>query len=357
MQIKKAASLIGVGLVIATIVIGIGAYKLVRFWASAPAIQAEPKVVFYEVKTNKSAQTIARELAMQGIISDPKLFYWYARLTGKTRKIKAGDYRLTDRMSPSEVMAILTSGISYGIPLTVPEGYNYDQIAQVLESLRPGSGKRFTELCADQKFIATLGLQPAPETLEGYLFPETYLVSPKTTEEEIIRQMVRKYRGVFTPELARRAQEIGMTEHQVVTMASIVEKETGAKQERPMIASVFHNRLKKKMRLQSDPTVVYGVKDYTGNITRRHLEAHTPYNTYVIPGLPPGPIANPGAEAIKAVLYPAESNYLYFVSHNDGTHEFTATYEDHRKAVVRFQLDPKAREGKSWRNLNHASGQ
>ncbi|MBI3543981.1 MAG: endolytic transglycosylase MltG, partial [Deltaproteobacteria bacterium] len=270
-------------------------------------------------------------------------------------RFKAGDYRFTNKMLPSEVMAIIMSGVSYGMQLPIPEGFNMAQIAEALDKVKPGSRERFLELCADRKFIATLELSPggtAPATLEGYLFPETYLVGRKTPEEEVIRQMVRKFKGVFTPELRARAKEIGLSEHETITLASIIEKETGAPDERPLISSVFHNRLKKHMKLQTDPTVIYGIRNYNGNITRKDLETPTPYNTYFIPGLPPGPIASPGKDAIVAALYPKESPYLFFVSHNDGTHEFTSTYDDHRKAVTKFQLDPKAREGKSWRDLS-----
>jgi UPF0755 protein len=345
--------IIGAALFVCSVfAVGAG-YKFVRFWVSTPNQGVGPvKAVFYEVRGKESPGQIASELEKAGVISNARLFYWYGRLTGKSRKIKSGDYRFTSNMRPTEVMALIMSGISYGTPLTVPEGYNMKQVSEVVESVRPGTGARFLELCSDRKFIATLGLNPAPANLEGYLFPETYLVGRKTSNEDIIRAMVKKLRSVFTADLEKRAREIGFTTHQVITMASIVEKETGAKQERPLISSVFHNRLKKHMRLQSDPTVIYGLKDYDGNITRKHLEAPTAYNTYTIPALPPGPIANPGKEAITAVLYPAESNFLFFVSHNDGTHEFTVTYEDHRKAVGKFQLDPKAREGKSWRDLN-----
>lgn len=349
-----------IGITLFLIVPSGAAYLFLRSWSSSPNSPiGQQKVVFYEVKGGESPMFIARELERVGVVSNARLFYWYARLTDGARKIKLGDYRFTTAMRPRDVLTVITSGISYGLPLTVPEGYNMPQIAELVEQLKPGSGPKFLALCSDRKFIASLwnsiGMKSPPFSLEGYLFPDTYLIGRKNNEQEIIRAMVRKYNSVFTPELEARARELGMTEHQVVTLASIVEKETGAKEERPLIASVFHNRLKKRMRLQSDPTVIYGVKGYAGNITRKHLEAHTPYNTYTIPGLPIGPIANPGADALKAVLYPAESAYLYFVSHNDGTHEFTSTYEDHRKAVVRFQIDAKAREGKSWRDLGKKS--
>lgn len=325
-------------------------YQFVKFWMG-PAQSGPVKMIFHEVKQGEKPRLLAEQLEQEGIVSSARFFYWYGRLTGKNAKFKAGDYRFSTKMRPSEVMAIIMSGVSYGYPLTVPEGYSMAQIAELIENFRPGAGERFLKLCSDKKFIAGLGFNPVPVSLEGYLFPDTYLIGRKVPEAEIIKTMVRKYRSVFTPELSNRAQMLGMTEHQIVTLASIVEKETGARHERPLIASVFHNRLKKKMRLQSDPTVIYGVASYNGNITRKDLERYTPYNTYKINGLPIGPIANPGKDAILAALYPAESEFLYFVSHNNGTHEFTTNYDDHRKAVVKFQLDRKMREGRSWRDL------
>jgi UPF0755 protein len=152
--------------------------------------------------------------------------------------------------------------------------------------------------------------------------------------------MVGRFRAVFTPEWERRAAEMGLSAHQAVTLASIIEKETGAPSERPLIASVFHNRLKRGMRLETDPTVIYGVKNFDGNLTRRHLETPTPYNTYMIKGLPPGPIANPGKDSLWAALYPAQSDYLFFVSRNNGTHEFSTHFAEHNRAVQRFQVAP-----------------
>lgn len=327
------------------------AFKLAHFWVGGSG--GALHTVFYEVKSNESPQHVVRDLAKAGVISDPRLFYWYARFTGQTKLFKSGDYRFTTKMWPDEILSILTSGVSWGFPLTVPEGYNIRQVAQVVEGVREGSGGRFLKLCRDRKFIAGLGIKPVPETLEGYLFPDTYTILRHMTEEEMVRHMVKRFFEVYTQELSVRAKELKMSDRQILTLASMIEKETGATEERPMISSVFHNRLKKRMRLASDPTVIYGLGDsYSGNIHKSDLQNYTPYNTYRIPGLPPGPIANPGKEAILAALYPVESKYLYFVSHNDGTHEFTSTYEDHMRAVDKFQLHRKAREGRSWRELS-----
>ncbi len=334
-----------------TLFLAISAYRFASFVLSR-ASSERGRYVFYEVKKSQSAASIATELAAAGVVSDARLFYWYGRLTGRVEQFKAGDYRFSTRMRPGEVMTIIMSGVSFGYPLRVPEGYSMAQIGALIEEFRPGGSKQFLRICRDKRFLESLGLPEGAASAEGYLFPDTYLVGRKLPEAEIIQAMHRKYKNVFTPELRNRASLMGMTEHQVVTLASIIEKETGASHERPLISSVFHNRLKKRMRLQSDPTVIYAVRDYNGNITKRHLEDKNAYNTYHIRGLPPGPIGNPGKEAILAALYPAQSEYLYFVSKNDGTHEFTTNYDDHKGAVQKYQLDRKAREGKSWRDLN-----
>jgi UPF0755 protein len=242
-------------------------------------------------------------------------------------------------------------------PITIREGENLYEVAKELESKKLASAARIVELCKSPDFIKTLGWSPewiaeTPKTLEGYLFPETYGFNRTTTPEEMLRQMVRLFRAHWEPRFNARALELGLTPSQIVILASMVEKETGAPEERPLIASVFFNRLKKKMRLQSDPTTIYGMWDrYEGKIHKSDLTVTNPYNTYMIPALPIGPISNPGQKAIEAALYPADSPYFFFVSHNDGTHQFSKTFGEHENAVRKFQLDPKAREGKSWRDL------
>ncbi len=176
------------------------------------------------------------------------------------------------------------------------------------------------------------------DTFEGYLFPDTYHFPGDVQAEKIIQAMVKRFHAVFTPEWRTRAETLGFTVHQAVILASIVEKETGDPSERPVISSVFHNRLKRNMRLESDPTVIYGIKNFNGNITRKDLKRKTPYNTYRIKGLPAGPISNPGKESIRAVLYPANTRFLYFVSKKNGTHAFSTNLADHNRAVRQYQL-------------------
>jgi UPF0755 protein len=242
--------------------------------------------------------------------------------------------------------------------VTVREGENLFEVAARLEQAGLASRARVVELCRDPAFIQRLFHDQSfsPASLEGFLFPDTYAFNRLQTPEEMLEQMLRRYRQVWAEIRKKNHLVKELSEFQVITLASIIEKETGAAEERPLISSVFHNRLKKRMRLQSDPTTIYGIwEQYDGNIRKKDLLTFTPYNTYKVPALPAGPISNPGALAIEAALNPAASDYLFFVSKNDGRHVFTRSYGEHRSAVVDFQLNRAAREGKSWRDLNRSS--
>ncbi|MBL7715470.1 MAG: endolytic transglycosylase MltG [Bdellovibrionales bacterium] len=312
----------------------------------------------FEVTRGQSPKEISQSLETQGIIKSASEFLWLGRATRQWGKIKAGEYQVSAGMTALEIFKVITSGISIQRALTVREGMNMYEIGDALEVWRPGSRKAFVARCKDKNFMKTLGFQePFPVSLEGYLYPDTYFLSKTNSLDEVITKMFKRGQPEWTAKEDARAKELGLTKHQVMILASMVEKETGAPQERPMISSVFHNRLKKKMRLQSDPTTIYGIWErYTGNIHKSDLLHPTDFNTYTVAALPVGPISNPGKDAIQAALYPATSEFLYFVSHNDGTHEFTKTFADHSKAVKQFQMDPKARQGKSWRDLKKSTG-
>lgn len=306
-----------------------------------------------EITKGQTPTAISRQLEAMQVIRNQKIFLYYGKLRGSWAKIKAGDYELSPSMTPAQIFDILMSGVSVGRPFLVREGQNSYEIAAEIEAKGFGPKENFLKLIRDPALIAKTNLVPAPATLEGYLFPDTYLFQKKMTQEEIVRAMVRRFQHAWGPNEDQKARELGMTRAQIVTLASIVEKETGAPEERAIIAGVFHNRLRKKMKLQSDPTTIYGIwSRYKGNIRKSDLSTANPYNTYYISGLPIGPISNPGIEAIQATLNPAIHHYLYFVSKNDGTHIFSSTYEDHAKAVTSFQVNPKARQGKSWRDLS-----
>ncbi|MFW5640749.1 MAG: endolytic transglycosylase MltG, partial [Thermodesulfobacteriota bacterium] len=226
--------------------------------------------------------------------------------------------------------------------LTVPEGYTIQQIDSLAAEaglLKPGV---LFAAATDAEFVRKQGIEA--ETLEGYLFPDTYHFPKGVTAETLIQTMLDHFYSVFSGDWKERAEALDLSIHEVVTLASIIEKETGVPEERPLIASVFHNRLKRKMRLQSDPTVIYGAENYEGDLTRQHLDTATPYNTYRTAGLPPGPIANPGEASLRATLFPAESNYLYFVSRGDSTHQFSTNLADHNRAVRKYQLGKRSRK-------------
>jgi UPF0755 protein len=341
-------------------VTGLGFYATrFAFFVFSPIQSPNGQGAIVEITKGKSPKELTHFLVSNGVLKpeDEGNFMLLGRVGRLWKRVKAGEYKFTPQMTPIEVFRILTSGVSLLHSLTVREGENMYEIADAVEKMGLAKHEVFLALCQDRKFMSSLGVpglkDPRTKSLEGYLFPETYFLNKTMTAEDIIRGMVRKFSAVWGSEQEARAKALGMSQHEVLTLASMIEKETGAPQERPLISSVFHNRLQKKMRLQSDPTTIYGIWNrYDGNLHRADLSSETPYNTYYVPALPAGPIANPGREAIHAALFPSSSGFLYFVSHNDGTHEFTTSYEAHLNAVRKFQLDPKAREGKSWRDIS-----
>lgn len=308
--------------------------------------------VIIEVDRGLGPPSVSRQLEAMQIVRSARVFLYFGKLRGSWGKMKAGEYELSPSMTPAQIFDIFASGISVSRPFLVREGENIYEVADMIQAKGFGPKEKFLKLARDPTFIATLGLNPPPKTLEGYLFPDTYLLQRKMTQQDILHTMVKRFGSAWTADNEQKAKQLGLTRDQVITLASIVEKETGAPEERPIIAGVFHNRLLKKMKLQSDPTSIYGIwSRYHGNLHKADLQDANPYNTYYVPSLPVGPISNPGMEAIRATLNPAIHHYLYFVSKNSGTHEFTSTYQDHAKAVSQYQLNAKAREGKSWRDL------
>jgi UPF0755 protein len=328
---RRLLLLVAAGGVLAMLAAAIVAY-FTLLWQSAPF--SPPLVV--EVRRGEPFLALARRLADAGAIADARLFTLLARWRGDDRRIRSGEYELSGAATGPEVLAALVSGKQRLRMVTIPEGLTIEQIALVLESAGFGSAERFRAIAERPEFLARLAL-PAPH-LEGYLFPDTYAFESGATPEEIVTRMTARFREMFTPELAAAAAARGLTVDQAVTLASIVEKEAAIADERPTIAAVFHNRLKRGMPLQSDPTVLYGVTGTDGKIRSADLVRATPYNTYVIPGLPPGPIANPGRASLEAAVRPADGvSALYFVARNDRTHEFNDTLAAHNRAVNRWQ--------------------
>jgi len=304
-------------------------------YAGKPA-SAEPVKHVIIVKPGQNFKSLPQILYKKGIINHPAKFRLFSRIKGYDKHIKAGEYVLSSTMTPKIILEIFVMGKVRLHKITIPEGYNLRQVAQVVSRAGFGTEADFFKVATNADLVRSKGIDA--KTFEGYLFPDTYYFTKDATPEKIISSMVKRFWSVFKPEWKNRAKTLGFTIHQVVTLASIIEKETGAAVERPIISSVYHNRLKLRMRLESDPTVIYGIRDFNGNITRKHLAENTPYNTYKIKGLPPGPIANAGIEAIEAALYPADTRFIFFVSKKDNTHQFSTNIKDHNKAVRKYQL-------------------
>ncbi|MFH1624401.1 MAG: endolytic transglycosylase MltG [Pseudomonadota bacterium] len=292
-----------------------------------------PKII--DIQPGATFPEVAEILQKEGIIKDIGKFSLLVRYHRVATKIKAGEYSLNTSMLPVEVLDTLVKGKVTEHSVTIPEGYNVYQVADLLDGARLVNRHRLLEKCFDRSFISRLGVEG--DSLEGYLFPDTYKISRYMGEEDVLGKMVAQFKKVYGHQYAKRAKKLGLTVKEVVTLASLVEKETGQPWERPLISAVFQNRLKRGIRLQSDPTAVYGIADFSGKITSKHLKRRTPYNTYLHSGLPPGPIANPGLESIKAVLYPANVDYFYFVSKDDGTHHFSGGLREHNRAVLKYQ--------------------
>lgn len=302
--------------------------------------QGEGLLVAVEIPKGSGPKQISKLLEQKNVISDADTFYRYVRyIERKAGALKAGELAFRDNMTPREVLDILLEGTPVNYKVTIAEGLRIDEIGTILERANLADAKTFREEARDIDFVRSLGIHAS--SLEGFLYPDTYHFRKNTPVEDIISEMVASYKRVFSEAFKQKAQELGMTELEVVTLASIVEKETSVEEERHLIAGVFHNRLRKGMRLATDPTVIYAVLlkkgHFNGNLTRADLLMDHPYNTYRNPGLPPGPICNPGKEALQAVLHPKKTNYLFFVSKNDGSHHFCPNYACHEKAVRRFQ--------------------
>ena len=277
---------------------------------------------------------LAAELKQDGVIRSAWHFILLARLRGQAHRLKAGDYRFTDAMTPGDILRKLVTGDVDYRRFALPEGYSVYQAAEMLEQKGYFKRDAFLAVCRDAALLERLGVRAA--CVEGYLFPATYNLARNGTEEQLVAQMVGRFRKVYADVTVGGQEQGGLSSDEIVTLASIIEKEAVTAGEKPLISSVFYNRLRLGMPLQSDPTAVYGVRAFSGKVTKADICRHSPYNTYLVRGLPPGPIGNPGADALRAALHPARSNYLYFVARQDGTHYFSRTLEEHNRAVARY---------------------
>lgn len=297
--------------------------------------------VITRIPPGSSFKSVAAMLKERGFIRSEHAFYILAWYRNMLKAIKAGEYYLSPSMKPGEILDIISTGRSIEYQITIPEGYNIFQIAALLRHAKLIKKKgEFISAVRDAAFLKKFSI-PA-ESAEGYLFPDSYLVPAGYTPQDMAALMINRFREVwYANSFDTRVKKLNTTRHRVVILASIVEEEAMRQEERPLIASVFWNRLGKNMPLQADPTVRYGIMVEQQVKKRRlhwkDLRRSTPYNTYTIKGLPKGPISNPGLESIKAVLYPADTKYLYFVSRNNGTHKFSTNLRDHNRAVEHYQ--------------------
>jgi UPF0755 protein len=325
-----------------------GCLVLVAGWlvlyAFSSGPQVEDKSVIVNVPKGTSLKGIATILAESGVVEEDIRFAIIAKLMGYSGRLKAGEFKLATGKSPLQVLRQLAGAQQVQHEVTIPEGLRIKDIGHIFAEGGWCDEGRFYKLAHDKTFLAELGFGKL-ESLEGYLFPDTYrLTRDIHGEEELIRLMTKRFREVWG-QVAPSPASIDKI-RDVVILASIVEKESARPEERPVIAGIFNNRLKKGMRLQSDPTVIYGIEDFTGNITKKHLQTPTIYNTYTIAGLPAGPISNPGKAALQAALNPAKTDYLFFVGKNDGTHQFSRTLEEHNQAVLKYQRKKSEKNGK-----------
>jgi UPF0755 protein len=331
--VSRRAIAITAVLVVLVLLAGVAATLALR-WALQPALASAPSAIF-DVRSGASLGEVARDLEARGLIRNAVAFKLLARYRKLDGAVQVGEYELSAAFAPAEILTRIVEGRVVVYEVVIPEGLTAARIALRLEAAGLSNAVEFSAFAFNPASAESLGVEGV--TLEGYLFPETYRLPHGLGVREVAEVLVGQFLEVWHEiEPQARRQELSMLE--VVTLASIVEKETAAPEERPLIASVFRNRMKRGMRLETDPTVIYGIPDFDGNLRRRDLEnAENPYNTYQIPGLPPGPIANPGADALRAVVNPAESDYLFFVSRNDGTHVFSKTYSEHVRAVDQYQ--------------------
>jgi UPF0755 protein len=297
-----------------------------------------PEQIFVEVEKGMGAAAAARLLEESGAIGSRHSFIMSYRLFYFPRPIRAGEYVLTSPLRAKEVLDILVKGKVFLHAVTVPEGLTALEIVPLFTPFLTDGEAGFMAALHDLRIISPIDREA--KDLEGYLFPETYSIPKGISSAEAISAMVAQFRANFSGDWPARAESLGMSVRQVVTLASLIEKESSAAEEKKLISAVFHNRLRIGMKLDCDPTIIYALKQkglFNGNLTKKDMSLDSPYNTYRHPGLPPGPICNPGRAALEAALYPADEPYLYFVSRNDGSHHFSRTFAEHQKAVRLLQ--------------------
>jgi UPF0755 protein len=305
------------------------------------------KTVLFEVEKGDSLSTVVEKLKDKKLIDNPNRFKILAKLMGKDKKIQTGVYQILPLEAYGEIIDKMSSGKTHSIKLTIPEGYNIFEIAQTLSNNGFGNYHDFLAEVRKPAYLARYGI-PEGQSLEGYLFPDTYFIPFKSEVSKIVEMMLARFNEVVNDEMKKKIKERGLTLHKVLTMASIIQKETGIEYEMPIISGVYHNRIKSEWMLQADPTVIYGLlleDKYDGNIRKWHLteEFDSPYNTYAKYGMPPGPISSVGKQAILAAIFPAQVDYYFFVAtgKGDGAHVFSKTVAEHNNAVGLYKMNLK----------------
>lgn len=323
-------------------------YLYYNSYLSFPGPSHDKTDIIVDIPQGTSVRGIRTILAEQNLIHDDFRFLVLAKVSGLGTKLQAGEFKLPTEEVPEKLLQILASAQPVHHSITIPEGLRITDIAQIFGEKGWCDQENFLKLSRETKYLDGLKVGTI-KNLEGFLFPDTYLLTKEMRgADKIITMMVSRFKEVWKElEQAKLADgNVNDDLLQTVILASIVEKETGAASERPLIAGVFHNRIRTGMKLQSDPTVIYGIENFSGNITKKDLRTPSPYNTYTLKGLPVGPICNPGKDALRAVLQPQQTKYLYFVSKNDGTHQFSSTLAEHNRAVRKYQRKKNPKKGK-----------
>jgi UPF0755 protein len=326
-----------VAFVTALLVVAGGGFATVQYLLQ-PFKAYSGEECFVEVPSGAGVSGIGRRLVDAGVVRGSMAFRLAMWLEGGGRTLKAGEYRFSGALRPTEVVERLARGDVFLRPITFPEGLTVEEMADIFAT---HDGDRASFLAASRQGGAIRDVDPAATDLEGYLFPETYALPRGASAARLVDEMVGRFREIYDEGLRREAAARSLTTREVVTLASLVEKETSREDERPLVSAVYHNRLRLGMGLQCDPTVIYALRRagrWDGNLTREGLRFDSPYNTYRYAGLPPGPIAAPGRASLEAAIRPAGVSFLYFVSRNDGSHVFATSLEEHNRNVRQFQV-------------------
>ena len=326
-------------LVLLVIVAGAGAAGIAWTRLRTPYKGYETSEQYVQIPVGAGAAEIRQRLLDAGLVQDSVTLRLALRWTGASRELKAGEYRFDRPMTAIEVVQKIARGDVYGQRITFPEGLTIREMAALYEMRGLGKARDFIDAARNTALIQEL--DPAASDLEGYLFPDTYTVGRTVSASELIQKMVAGFRMAYPADAPQPPDQPPLSPRQIVTLASLIEKETGKADERPLVSAVYRNRLRIGMGMQADPTVVYALQKagkYDGNIRKEDLSINSPYNTYRYPGLPPGPIASPGKASLDAAVHPADAPFLYFVSRNDGSHVFATTLAEHNRNVQQFQV-------------------